>query len=158
MSYLLIYMSHHGTTQKIASRIAEELGSGVMLVNLGDRDAPDITDFSTIIIGGSIHMGLLQKKIISFCEQNKDKLLGKRLGLFLCFMNKEEGQKEFDKVYPLELREHALAKGLFGGELLLEKMNFVERMVVKTVKTIKKSVSEIEEDEVLGFIETMKEK
>ena len=73
-------------------------------------------------------------------------------------MNKAEGQKEFDKVYPLELREHALAKGLFGGELLLEKMNFVERMLVRTVKAVKKSVSEIEEDDVAAFIETMKEK
>ncbi len=158
MSYLLIYMSHHGTTQKIASRITEELGSGVTSVNLGESDAPDLTSFSTIIIGGSIHMGLLQKKIISFCEQNMESLLGKRLGLFLCFMNKAEGQKEFDKVYPLELREHALAKGLFGGELLLEKMNFVERMLVRTVKAVKKSVSEIEEDDVAAFIETMKEK
>jgi len=158
MSYLLVYMSHHGTTQKIASQIAEELGSGVMSVNLGESDAPDLASFSTIIIGGSIHMGLLQKKIISFCEQNMESLLGKRLGLFLCFMNKAEGQQEFDKVYPLELREHALAKGLFGGELLLEKMNFVEKMVVRTVKAVKKSVSEIEEDEVAAFIETMKEK
>ena len=150
MSYLVVYMSHHGTTQKIACHIAEELGSGVTLVNLGENDVPDLTSFSTIIVGGSIHMGLLQKKIIGFCEQNMETLLGKRLGLFLCFMNKAEGQKEFDKVY--------LAKGLFGGELLLEKMNFVERMVVRTVKAVKKSVSEIEEDEVAAFIDTIKEK
>ncbi|MBK9380684.1 MAG: flavodoxin domain-containing protein [Chitinophagaceae bacterium] len=158
MSYLVVYMSHHGTTQKIACHIAEELGSGVTLVNLGENDVPDLTSFSTIIVGGSIHMGLLQKKIIGFCEQNMETLLGKRLGLFLCFMNKAEGQKEFDKVYPSALREHALAKGLFGGELLLEKMNFVERMVVRTVKAVKKSVSEIEEDEVAAFIDTIKEK
>ena len=37
-------------------------------------------------------------------------------------------------------------------------LEFVERMVVRTVKAVKKSVSEIEEDEVAAFIDTIKEK
>lgn len=157
MSYLVVYMSQHGTTQKLATYLSQELDDKVRLVNLANEAMPDIESWSTVIIGGSIHMGQIQKKIRQFCELNEKQLLLKRLGLFLCFMNTEEGAVEFDTAFPVSLRTHAVAHGLFGGELLLEKMNFLERLMVKAVRGVKESVSVVDEDAVEEFLRLIRE-
>lgn len=157
MSYLVVYMSQHGTTQKLATYLSQELDDKVRLVNLANEAMPDIESWSTVIIGGSIHMGQIQKKIRQFCELNEKQLLLKRLGLFLCFMDMEEGAVEFDNAFPEPLRKHAVAHGLFGGELLLEKMNFLERLMVKAVRGVKESVSVVDEDAVEEFLRLIRE-
>lgn len=157
MSYLVVYMSQHGTTQKLATYLSQELDDKVRLVNLANEAMPDIESWSTVIIGGSIHMGQIQKKIRQFCELNEKQLLLKRLGLFLCFMDMEEGAVEFDNAFPESLRKHAVAHGLFGGELLLEKMNFLERLMVKAVRGVKESVSVVDEDAVEEFLRLIRE-
>ena len=157
MSYLVVYMSQHGTTQKLATYLSQELDDKVRLVNLANEAMPDIESWSTVIIGGSIHMGQIQKKIRQFCELHEKQLLLKRLGLFLCFMNTEEVAVEFDSAFPESLRTHAVAHGLFGGELLLEKMNFLERLMVKAVRGVKESVSVVDEDAVEEFLRLIRE-
>ena len=84
-------------------------------------------------------------------------MLKKRLGLFLCFMSKTEGKKEFENAFPETLRKASRANGLFGGELILEEMNFMERMIVRKVSGVKESVSEIDREAVEAFEEMMRE-
>ncbi len=48
----------------------------------------------------------------------------KRVGLSMCGMETHEMKKEFDHAIPKWLRDHAIAHGLFGGELLLEEIHF----------------------------------
>ncbi len=36
-------------------------------------------------------------------------------------MIKGEEQKEFNKAFPQKLKDHARARGIFGGEVLFEK-------------------------------------
>lgn len=156
MNFLIIYMSHHGTTEKVARQLKEKLGEKkTTVINLAKEVVPDLVQFDTIIIGGSIHMGQIQKQVRKFCNENKDILLKKRLGLFLCFMNKEQGRDEFETAFPKELREHSSANGLFGGDLLFDKMNFAEKFITRTVSGVKESVSAIDEDAVRIFEEVM---
>jgi menaquinone-dependent protoporphyrinogen oxidase len=149
-------MSHHGTTEKVVNELIEKLGSSqTITINL-ERDAvPDLDRFETIIIGGSVHMGQIQKRIRMFCDNHKQELLKHHLGLFLCFMNKEQSLKEFDNAYSAELREHSSANGLFGGELLFDKMNFMEKMITRKVIGVKESVSAIDKNAIESFAETI---
>ncbi len=157
MKTLIVYMTHHGTTRKVVERLAEGFGSlQTTVFNLEKNHSPDLTDFQTIIIGGSIHMGQIQAGVKRFCEENKDELLTKQLGLFLCFMNRDLGQEEFENAYPKELRNHAKAHGLFGGELLFEKMNFIEKFIVKMVSKESNSRSELDYDAMDKFIQILK--
>lgn len=142
MNCLIVYMSHHGTTEKIARDLALHLGEHqTRLVNLKDEVAPSPDLFDTIIIGGSIHGGQIQSRIKEYCEKYLEKLLSKRVGLFMCSMSPGKDVLEFNAAFPEVLRQHAVAHGLFGGELLLEKMNFVEKLMVKTMSGRKKSYS-----------------
>ena len=67
-------------------------------------------------------------------KKRSDILKQKRLGLYLCCMEEgETAQKQFNEAYPVELRDHATALGLFGGAFNFEKMNAFERMIIKKV-------------------------
>lgn len=152
MKYLIVYMSHHGTTRKVAMQLAEHTGlDKTVLVDLKTDDIPDLTSFDTIIIGGSIHTGEIQKEISEFCINNKNVLLSKRVGLFICALEAYEMKDEFANAFPQWLRDHAIAHGFFGGELLLDKMNFLEKIFVKGIYGVKKDVHELNQDEIESF-------
>lgn len=133
MKTAIVYMSKHGTTEKVVNIISEHLNlQSIDIFNLRNNKSPDVSSYDFVIIGGSIHAGMLQKRVKQFCVKNANILLAKKLGLFLCCM--EVGDKamlQFDNAYPLELRQHAFYTGLMGGECLTEKMNFFERKMVK---------------------------
>jgi menaquinone-dependent protoporphyrinogen oxidase len=157
MSTLIVYVTTHGCTKKAAQMLEELLDGEVSLVNLKKNSRPDLSSFDTIIIGGSIHAGQIQRRVKRFCQEHPDTLKQKRLGLFLCCM--EEGdtaQKQFDEAFPVELMTHAAVTGLFGGEFDLDKMNFFQRAIVKKVAGITRSVSKIKKDNIHQFAAALK--
>jgi menaquinone-dependent protoporphyrinogen oxidase len=135
MKTAIVYMSKHGTTEKVVKIISEHLTRyNYDVFNLRNDKTPDVRKYDFIIIGGSIHAGMVQNKVKQFCVSNTELLLEKKVGLFLCCM--EVGAKateQFNNAFPVGLREHAFYTGLMGGECLTEKMNFFERNLVKMV-------------------------
>ena len=135
MKTAIIYMSKHGTTEKVVNIISKHLSQyNTDVFNLRNDKTPDISQYDFIIIGGSIHAGMIQKRIKEFCINNAGILLKKKICLFLCCM--EVGEKatvQFNNAYSAELRQHAFYTGLMGGECLTDKMNFFERTLVKLV-------------------------
>lgn len=153
MNYLIIYMSRHGTTAKVAAELKEKLGSDqTKLVDLKNDKVPPLTEFDTIIIGGSVHAGTIQQELTTFCIRNKEQLLKKRIGLFMCYMSNDLRELEFEDSFPKELRKHATAKGLVGGEFLFEKMTSPEQDAVRKVKGIDESVYRIDKAALQKFI------
>lgn len=145
MKYLIVFKSRHGTTRKMVEHMQEALGKNqTQVVELGKDTVPDLTTAETILIGGSIHAGLIQNEVKKFCEENKEVLMKKRLGLFLCYMLKQKEKEEFENAFSVQLRNHAIAIGRLGGELLLEKMNWFERFMTKVVGRTSTSVSKID--------------
>jgi menaquinone-dependent protoporphyrinogen oxidase len=150
-------MSRHGTTAKVVAEFEERLGrEETTIVNLEKDHVPPLGDFSTLIIGGSVHAGTIQQELITFCTKNRREILKKRLGLFMCFMNHDLRDLEFEESFPIDLRRHAIAKGLVGGEFLFEKMTALEREAVMKVKGIDESVYRIDEQAIQKFIEDIK--
>jgi menaquinone-dependent protoporphyrinogen oxidase len=159
MSTAIVYKSSHGTTEKAVKQLNEGLhDSNIQVFNLKRDKAPDIDKFDTLIIGGSIHAGSLQGKIKRFCKRNMDYLLNKKVGLFLCCMaGGDEAKGQFDKAFPEQLRNHAVATGLFGGEYLIDKMNFVEKFIIKKISGVTESTSSFKPEEIDVFINKVNE-
>lgn len=144
MGILILYMTSHGCAEKAAKTLKEMLNDEVVLINLKRDSEPDLAAYDTMIIGGSIHAGRIQGRIKKFCERNASLLLDKKLGLFLCCMEEgEKAQKQFEDAFSAELRDHATAMGLFGGEFNFERMNFLEKKIVKKVAKVSESVFKI---------------
>lgn len=155
MKTIIVYATSHGTTKTVAERIKGKLQGEVDLVNIKKQKKIDLDPYDQIIIGGSIHMGVIQKKIKKFCEQNAHTLLQKKLGLFLSCMDDEKAQEQFDKAFSEELKNHATTYKLTGGEFKLEKMNFLERSIVKKVSGKTQSVNNLNPESIDELIQEL---
>jgi menaquinone-dependent protoporphyrinogen oxidase len=151
---VIVYMSKHGTTEKVANMIKDSINNEpVTLINLKTFKNPDVSKCNLIIIGGSIHVGKIQKNVTRFCKKNEKLLLTKKIGLYLCCMFKgDEAQKEFNKAYSEKLRNHAKAKALMGYELYFEKMNPVIRSIMKKLTGESQNVYNIDIESFNGFL------
>lgn len=144
MRTALIYSTKHGTTEKVAKYISEIVGSEkAVLLNLKKHKEVNLSEFDYVIIGGSIHAGKIQDRIKKFMSVNEQELLGKPLGLYLCCMDALKFEEQFNNAFPENLRQHAKLCKFLGGEFLLERMNFIERGIIKKIAKINKSVSKI---------------
>ena len=156
MRNLIVYTTTHGCTEKCADEVKEGLTGETTVINIKKESAPDLQAFDTIILGGSIHAGKIQKRIKKFCEKQLDLLLTKKVGLFICCMEDgENAEKQLAEAYPAALRDHATAKGLFGGEFDFDKMKGIEKAIIKKVAQIEESVSKISDENIRSFIDAM---
>ncbi len=154
MKGLIVYESSHGCTEKCAGLLKNKLKFEMDILRLRDNPTPDLSVYDIVIIGGSIHAGMMNSRIKKFCDDYKNILKSKILGLYLCCMHEgETGLQQFENGFLPELREHALARGLFGGEFNFKKMNFFEKAIVRKVAKVQSSVSRIHEDEIQIFAE-----
>lgn len=155
MDTLLVYASKYGCTEKCAKLVAERLNGNVDMVNLKEKKEIDLSKYNKVIIGGSIYIGKIQKEVTEFCSKYLNTLKEKPIGLFICGLQKDAIETEINQNFPPELLEIAEAKEYFGGEFIFEKMNFMEKMIVKKVAKTNSDISEIQEDNINKFANVM---
>ncbi|BCN30522.1 flavodoxin domain-containing protein [Anaeromicropila herbilytica] len=152
MNTLIVYASKHGTTKKCADLLAKQLVGNVELVNLNKAYSITTWNYDTVILGGSIYAGRIRKEISDFCTKNMKELKNVRVGLFICAMSEgEEAVKLIEQNFQEELRNRAIAKESFGGEFLMEQMNFLERFIIKKISKVTTNQSNIREDNIKKF-------
>jgi menaquinone-dependent protoporphyrinogen oxidase len=156
MKTLILYASKHGCAEKCAIRLGERLGGDPAIVDIHDAAAVDLADYDAVAVGGSIRAGKIQKEVRAFCDRNLAVLKAKRLGLFICcMMEGAKAEEEFTGAFPAELIGAAAAKGLFGGEINLEKMRWLERTIIKKASKISGNVSRIDDNAIADFAKAL---
>jgi menaquinone-dependent protoporphyrinogen oxidase len=157
MKTLIAYCSRHGSAQKIAHLMSQELDhTSVRLLDLKVENIPvNVDDYEQVVIGGSIHYGKIQHEVRKFCEDHFSALLKKRLGLYMCYMLEDKVKEEFNDAFLPELRNHACALGFFGGELQLEKMGLIDSFVTKNIFHKYESESKLDEEAFDSFVAKM---
>lgn len=157
MKTLIAYSTTLGCTEQCASRLKEDLGNGVEMIRISQRRRFDLDDFDTIIIGGSIHEGMIQRSVYKFCENNLELLLKKQIGLFVCCMDPDANEKELiRRAFPTRLQDHALASGFFGGELNIKKLNLLQKIMTRKAARLQKE-PEIDFKRILEFARKLQE-
>ncbi|NQT27817.1 flavodoxin [candidate division KSB1 bacterium] len=156
MKTLIVYATSHGCTEQCAEKVRTGLNGEVEFVNLKHNPKIDPASYDTVIVGGSIHAGRIQGRVKKFCTAHENVLLTNKLGLFICCMEEERAQEEFDNNYSDTLRDHATAKGIFGGAFDFEKMNFIAKAIVKKVGGVTESVNKISVESIDKFIKEIK--
>lgn len=158
MKTLIAYSTTLGCTEQCASRLKEDLGEGVDMYRITRRRKINFEQYSTVIIGGSIHEGMIQRAVRKFCENNLKELLKVEVGLFICCVDPGENEDELLKtVFPDKLLEHALAKSYFGGELNFKKMNLMQKIMTRKKERLE-VMPEINFDRILSFAERLQQK
>ncbi|OIJ14205.1 flavodoxin [Anaerobacillus alkalilacustris] len=158
MKTAIIYATSRGTTEKAAQILCKELQGDITLINLKKEKSIDLAHYQGIILGSSIHAGMVQGKMKKFIKAHEKELHSKQLGLFICCMFEEErARQQFELAYPEHLRTSAIASGMFGGEFDFTKMNFFERFIVKKVDKNATDISTLSEVEIKKFAKIFKE-
>lgn len=155
MHTAILYASSHGTSRKVAELLSSKIHPATTeIIDLKKTFNFNPEKYDAIVIGGSIHAGNIQSAVKKFCKNHESTLLQKPLGLYLCGMNVPDYDKQFDNAFPDSLKKVALFKENVGGEFLMDKMNFIERFIIKKVSKVTETVSKIDE----GKIDSMAEK
>ncbi|GLB25413.1 flavodoxin [Lacrimispora xylanolytica] len=156
MSTLIAYASKYGFTKTCAEHLARTLGDQVELCDLSSS-LPDLKKYDKVIIGGSVYAGKIRKPVTRFCLENLKDLTEKRLGLFICGMAKEEdAKKQLETSFPRELLSVAAAKESLGGECNYDKMNFLEKFIMKKITGSSQSQRHMAEDNITRLASQMK--
>ncbi len=169
MRTAIIYATSHGTTGKVVNIIKERLTANktkedniencpegsITIFNLKQNNNIDLSIYDTIILGGSIHAGNIQGCVKEFSKKNLVDLLEKRVALFVCAMNKPEYETELKNAFPEILYNHAISKEVVGGEFLFDKMNFIEKMLVRNISGIKETTSKIDDSKIEALCQSL---
>ena len=157
MSTLIVYSSKHGCTESCARELKEKLSNNTTMIAAKEQKKFDWQDFDTILIGGSVYAGMIQSSIQKFCHRHFKELMQKNVGLFVCCMYKNDKAKEqFEKAFSKELRDHAKARGIFGGAINFEKMNVLEKAIIRKVTGVTESISNINHKAIDDFVKALR--
>ena len=140
---LVAYGSKRGSTAEIAERIGETLRQKGWQADVLDAGyVNDLSPYTKIILGSSIYIGMWHKGAAAFLKKNAETLEKLPVWLFVSGPTGEgDPVEQMDgRLYPKSLQ--ALILGLnvqaatcFGGKLVMEKLNFLERWIAKKVKS-----------------------
>ena len=135
MKILIIYASKGGVSRRCAEMLCESLTSDVFEITLCDIEngAPAPDGFDVAVIGGSIRMGSINKKLKKYIKTHTSALSCIETALFLCCGYTEN----FDDYILLNFPRHfapSLGMHCFGGELKPEKLKGFDKFVVKMVR------------------------
>lgn len=121
---LVAYASKSGTAAHCAALLAHRLHAACLDLT---RETPDLSAYDTVIVGGSIRMGLLHKKAKLFMEEREAELLTKRLGFFVCCCLEKDLPQYFQQNILPSLRRQAVFCEGFGGQLDRKKLHGFDR-------------------------------
>ena len=130
MKTIIIYASTYGYARECGTQLAKEIQGDVVLVDIAKDRIPSLDDFDNMVIGCSIHMGQVQKKIKLFCTANLDLLTSKNTSLFICCGSPENMDQALKNNLPGELLEKAKNIECFGGEIVKERLNFPHKVLI----------------------------
>jgi menaquinone-dependent protoporphyrinogen oxidase len=151
---LIAYETLHGSSQKCAMMLKEKLKHETELIRLKENENIDLSEYDILIVGGSIHMGVIHTRIKNFVKKNFDQIMEKPHGLFLCCMEEGDAARiQFENAFPEKLRSTSIANGLFGGEFIFRKMNLFQRTFTRRIARVSTSISRINFNEINKFVE-----
>lgn len=153
MRTLVVYATKHGTAKKCAEILKEKASGTVDIADAKDR--PDISGYDKVILGASVYIGKIRKHMVSFCRRNREVLLEKRIGLYICSGDHSEKGLEYLKMFGDDLYAHATASELFGHQFNWESMNFLERFIMSKTSGEKGSSSHLVMENIDRFMEKM---
>ncbi len=135
MKLLITYASHNGVSRRCADMLYERLNSTfeITLCDINDSPpAPEKFDFA--VIGGSIRMGKLNKKLKGYMKAHTEVLCKIPCAVFICcgFSDSFEDYAHFQ--IPKALTP-SLGIHYFGGELKPDKLKGIDKLIVKAIRS-----------------------
>ena len=161
MRTAIIYESKYGATKKIASVLQEKLEADCYEIN----EEETLENYDVLIFGSCVYAGVLGRKMCDYLKKHIHLLQKKKLFLYYSGLMKE--QDAIEKVFLENVGNDVLEKcqgyTCLGGVLDFNKMNFMEKTLIKVInKKVKlysgnqKIINLIDDKAMDDFIEKIK--
>jgi len=153
---LIIYATKTGITEECAKTINKKIEDST-LINI-QKEKVDIKEYDFIIVGSPIRMGMIDKKIKSFLQKNRQYLKTKKTAYFICCAFPQSFKKYYKENVPQDLLDCAIIYDTFGGQMDKNKVKGLDRLIVELVsKYVKESKSvRVLEENIDQFVEHIK--
>lgn len=156
MNYLIVFDSYFGVNERVAKELRKRMGNiRCDLVNL-NQELPNFEIYNTIIVGSTMQNGQIKPAIRRFCEEYKEILFRKNLGLYTCFSKKEKRIEDYQKVFSVELREYATQRALMSGATVYPKLNLFAKIFFKITCGVPSIVTYEDQSEIQRFATEIK--
>ena len=150
MKTLILYATKHGAARQIAQRIAGMM-QDAELCDLKQAGIPSLESYDSVIIGSSLYAGMIRKETKAFLRLNGDKLLGKRLGLFVSGLDGSGEKRYFETNFPQDILQAAVEKRFLGGIFDPKKAGVMGRLIMRMVTKQAVYTDTISDDAVKRF-------
>lgn len=156
MKAIILYTTKHGCAEEVAKVLQCHLGAGTERVNLMKAQPDNLAMYDTVILGGSVYFGRVQKNLRHFIHQERTNLAGKNLGLFICAgAQGSKAEAELDQIFPKELRDHATVCAVLGDKIVSTRLSRFEKWVVRIVDGTKGNRGGLHNDKIHEFASSL---
>ena len=139
---LVAYATKHGATEEIAEKIGDVLRQeGFQADVLAADRAGNPGTYQAVVLGSAVYIGQWRKEAAKFLEANEAALTGKPVWIFSSGPTGEgdpvelmQGWRFPTKLQPIADRIGARDIAAFHGALDANKLNFIEKFMIKNVK------------------------
>lgn len=151
----ILYATKSGTTEKCAY-LLKELLPNTEVIEINNQEI-FLQNYDFIIFGAPIRYGFIHKAVKSFLNQNKECLMNKKVGYFLCGTFKNQIDEVIKNNINKQLYRNARLISCFGGEINFEKLSGFEKIIIRIIKKIRGfSYPTIDKDAIKVFAESVK--
>lgn len=135
MKVLIIYATRGGVSRECAQMLHDRIRGSfdVSVYNIEDTP-PSPEDFDIAVIGGSVRMTKINKKLKKYLANNADALNKIQTAIFLCCGFPEN----FDDYVATQIPKTvipSLGMHCFGGELKPKKLKGMDKLIVKMLRS-----------------------
>jgi len=140
---LVAYASKYGATAEIAEKIGEVLRQADLQVDvLPVKQVKDVTPYRAVVLGSAAYIGQWRKEAVKFLGNNEKLLAERFVWLFSSGPAGEgdplqllKGWRFPEKIRPIIDRIKPVDIALFHGVVDMEKLNALEKFMIKNVKS-----------------------
>lgn len=156
MKTIIIYTTSGSCTTKAVNELSKKLSGEIETIDLKRDFYPKLREYDRVIIGGSVLSGQIDKRIRDFCNLNIEELRSKEIGLFICCSeDPEAARKGISMAFPEEIHQLAKTEAIFRSSYHLEKLNFIEKMLVKRIPKVRENTLSPDENSIERFADRM---
>lgn len=134
MKILIVYASKNGVSKKAAECLASELlaSHDVQIYSINDSP-PAPNDFDVVVLGGSIRMTKLNKKLKKYLSTHLETISNMPSAFFFCCGIIRDWEDYKATELPSKIK-FSLGVECFGGELKPDKLKGLDKILVKAMR------------------------
>ncbi|GHP14423.1 hypothetical protein YK48G_18480 [Lentilactobacillus fungorum] len=154
MKYLILYATKYGATKEVAEKL-DSLLDETDVINIKTEKIPDVSMFDAVIIGSPVTAGMVKASIKDFINANKNELMTKPLGIYLCGLQTDNEEEYLEQNFPKDLLAHAKTKSCVGGIYDPNKCGFFARVAIKKVAKLTEYTNTLDSTKISEFAKAM---